>query len=139
MRRAPGILVAAAATFLVGGILVVRFLYYFFRDPTRSGHIQSLTLGVASVIVSVLVCAFAVLADLLSVNRRLLEEMRDRVGRLDTDDEGRSPGARESRDESSHVGNNATGNNNTPSGRLLRGPRHADARSRDSTADRKAR
>jgi hypothetical protein len=73
------------------------------------------------------------------VNRRLLEEMRDRVGRLDTDDEGRSPGARESRDESSHGGNNAARNDNTPSGRLLRGPGHADAKTRDSTADRRAR
>ncbi len=77
--------VAAAATFLAGSVLIGRFLYYFFVDPTRSGHAQSLVVGVGCVILSVLMALVAVLSDLLSANRRLLEEVLGRVRRLDAD------------------------------------------------------
>jgi hypothetical protein len=138
MRRSLGILAAAATAFLVGAILVVRFFYYFLREPTRSGHIQSLTIGVASVIVAVLVCAMAVLADLLSVNRRLLEEVRDRVERLQTGAKERSASSREALDNANQGGSGLARDSDASAGRLLRGPGHTDARARDA-ADRKVR
>jgi glycosyltransferase involved in cell wall biosynthesis len=77
--------VAAAATFLVGATLVGRFLYYYVMQPTRSGHAQSLILGVGCIILAFLTAIVAALSDLLSANRRLLEEMLGRVRRLDAD------------------------------------------------------
>jgi membrane carboxypeptidase/penicillin-binding protein len=139
MRRPLGILLAAAVTFLAGAILVVRFFYYFVRDPAHSGHVQSLTLGVACVIVSVLFCAFAVLADLLSVNRHLLDEVRERVGRLGARaDDPRSEGNREAGDGPGYGASTAARTSEPPGGRLLRGPGHAEPRTLDS-ADRKVR
>jgi hypothetical protein len=78
-----------------------------------------------------------VLADLLSVNRRLLEEVRERIGRLGAHGEPRSASDREPGDGPAH-GGGAARNNDSPAGRLLRGPGHVDTRTRDS-ADRKVR
>jgi glycosyltransferase involved in cell wall biosynthesis len=73
----------AIALLLAGAVLVGRFLYFFFRDPSYGGHTQSLVVGVGAVILSFLVGLFAFLSDLLSANRRLLEEVLARVRRLD--------------------------------------------------------
>ena len=62
----------------LGCLLGVRFLYYYLTGD-GGGHIQSLIL--ASILVGtgfqVLLTAF--LADLLSVNRRLMEDLQYRV------------------------------------------------------------
>ncbi|HLK38930.1 MAG TPA: glycosyltransferase family 2 protein, partial [Polyangiaceae bacterium] len=42
----------ALAFLFVGGALVGRFLLYFFRDPSRSGHAQSLVVGAMCVVLS---------------------------------------------------------------------------------------
>jgi glycosyltransferase involved in cell wall biosynthesis len=76
---------AAAATFAVGAALVGRFVYFYLVQPTRSGHAQSLILGVGCIILAFLTAVVAALSDLLSANRRLLEEMLGRVRRLDAD------------------------------------------------------
>jgi glycosyltransferase involved in cell wall biosynthesis len=76
---------AAAVTFAVGASLVGRFLYLYFLDPTRSGHAQSLVIGVGCVILSFLMAVVAALSDLLSANRRLMEEVLRRVRRLDAE------------------------------------------------------
>ncbi|MBI5189476.1 MAG: glycosyltransferase family 2 protein [Nitrospirae bacterium] len=64
--------------FLSGFLIGARFLYFFFHE-SGSGHIQSLvllsvlfTLGLGSVLISVI-------ADLLSVNRKLLEDIQYRL------------------------------------------------------------
>jgi glycosyltransferase involved in cell wall biosynthesis len=77
--------VAAAAMLLLGAALVGRFVYYYVMAPTRSGHTQSLILGVGCIILAFLTAIVAALSDLLSANRRLLEEMLGRVRRLDAD------------------------------------------------------
>lgn len=73
----------AGVIFAGGAALVGRFLYYFVRDPTHSGHVQSLVVGVGAVLLACLVAVVAMLSDLLAANRRLLEEVLDRLRRLE--------------------------------------------------------
>jgi glycosyltransferase involved in cell wall biosynthesis len=77
--------VAAATTFLLGAVLIARFLYYFAMHPDRSGHAQSLVMGVGCIILAFLMTVVAVLSDLLSANRRLIEDVLVRVRRLDSE------------------------------------------------------
>ena len=71
------------ALFLFGLILVVRFLFYFIQNPNYSGHIQSLQVGVGSIILAFIVGLIALLGDLLASNRRLTEEILSRVKKLE--------------------------------------------------------
>ena len=60
-----------------------RFVYFYVRDPDYSGHIQSLVLGAACLIISFQVLLFGLLADLVGANRKLLEETLRRLRRLE--------------------------------------------------------
>ncbi|MFA7658571.1 MAG: glycosyltransferase family 2 protein [Candidatus Gastranaerophilaceae bacterium] len=65
--------------FLIPGILLgVRFLYFYFT-ASGSGHIQSLVLSAVLILTGVQIGLIAVLADLLSVNRKLLEDIQTRL------------------------------------------------------------
>jgi glycosyltransferase involved in cell wall biosynthesis len=74
-----------AIPFLIGIGLGVRFLVQFFRGE-GGGHVQSLILAAVLLLLGFLTFLLAVLADLLSVNRRLLEELQEhqraRLGEL---------------------------------------------------------
>ncbi len=61
--------------FLVGAGLGARFLYYYLTGQRASGHIQSLILAAVLMILGFQTGLLAFIADLLSVNRRLLEEL----------------------------------------------------------------
>lgn len=66
----------AAVLFLTGGMaLFVRFLYYFLVGQGH-GHVQSVILGAVLIIVGIQVGLIGLLADLISINRRLLEDLR---------------------------------------------------------------
>lgn len=68
--------------FLFPGILLgARFLYFYFNGQ-GNGHIQSLIFAAILIITGVQVGLIAVLADLLSVNRRLLEDVQTRIKKL---------------------------------------------------------
>ncbi|MCA9712189.1 MAG: glycosyltransferase family 2 protein [Myxococcales bacterium] len=73
----------AALLLLLGLALGGRFLYYYALDPNYSGYVQSLLVGVGSVVLAFLVGLMALLGDLMATNRRLLEELMTRVRRLD--------------------------------------------------------
>jgi glycosyltransferase involved in cell wall biosynthesis len=66
----------AAISASIGLVLVVRFLYYYFTQGGTAGHIQSLILAAILVLTGGLLFTLGVIADLLSVNRRLLEELQ---------------------------------------------------------------
>jgi hypothetical protein len=68
--------VPALASFAVGVLLGLRFLYYYVSQGGSAGHVQSLILAAVLVLVGGLLFTLGVLADLLSVNRRLLEELQ---------------------------------------------------------------
>jgi len=74
---------AAAALFLVTGIaLVVRFFWFYF-GPRPAGHVQSLIVAAILIVVGAQTFLIALLADLVSINRTLLEELRERRGRIE--------------------------------------------------------
>ena len=68
---------------LVGLGLGLRFLYYFIRDPSQSGHIQSLILASICIVVGAQVFIFGMLGALVRANRLLLQDVRMRVRRLE--------------------------------------------------------
>lgn len=71
------------ATFcLVGSAVVLRFLYYFFGGE-GAGHIQSLVLAGALLVVGFQILLIGLVADLIGANRRLLEDALYRLKRLE--------------------------------------------------------
>lgn len=69
---------------LLGTLPGVRFLYFFFSGE-RTGHVQSLILAAILIIVGFQVVLIGLLADVMSANRKLLEESLYRLRRLDLD------------------------------------------------------
>jgi glycosyltransferase involved in cell wall biosynthesis len=84
--------------FVSGGIILIvlglipatRFLY-FYVTGNRVGHVQSLLLATILIVVGFQVLLIGVLADLISFNRRIAEEMLYRLRRRDAA-EGPEPG-----------------------------------------------
>jgi glycosyltransferase involved in cell wall biosynthesis len=69
-----------AGIFLVSGLaLGVRYLFYFFSAGS-AGHLQSLILAAVLIVVAVQTFLIALLADLVAINRTLLEEMKLKEG-----------------------------------------------------------
>ena len=68
--------------FGLGFLLGVRFLYFFFTG-NGSGHVQSLILAALLMALGGMLIMLALLADLISVNRKLLEKIDWRVQKLE--------------------------------------------------------
>lgn len=68
----------AGALLVLGAVLGARFLYYFFTGD-GSGHIQSVILSAVCLVTGFQTCLIAFVADLLAVNRVLLEKTKLRV------------------------------------------------------------
>ena len=66
----------------LGTIPGIRFLFFYFTGQ-RVGHIQSLILAAILIIVGFQVLLIGLLADLMSFNRKLLEEVLQRTRRLE--------------------------------------------------------
>ena len=67
-----------AAIFLAGAALVVRFLFYYFTGAGL-GHVQSLILSAVLMIVGFQVLLIGLVSDVISGNRKLLEDLVYRV------------------------------------------------------------
>lgn len=65
-----------------GLLLVGRFLILYMMGQ-GNGYIQSLQIGVGLIVVSLLMLVGGVLADLSAMNRRLLEDLKRKIGRLE--------------------------------------------------------
>jgi glycosyltransferase involved in cell wall biosynthesis len=65
-----------------GLVLVARFLYYYFAG-SGTGHIQSVVLGAALLMLGFQVGLIGLVADLIGFNRKILEETLYRVRRLE--------------------------------------------------------
>ena len=70
--------------------LAVRYLYYF-NLGQGSGHVQSVILAAALLILGILIGLMGILADLVSANRRMQEETLYRQRRADLDRDRREP------------------------------------------------
>jgi len=71
--------VPGSIAFLLGTLLGLRFLYFFFVTQTSSGHIQSLILTAVLLILGGLLIIFGLIADLISSNRKLIEDVEYRL------------------------------------------------------------
>ncbi len=81
----------------IGGFLVaagvalgLRFLWYFIMGA-GTGKVQSLILAAILTIVGFQVCLIGLMADLVRLNRKMLEEAVYRVRRMELDTDGRRP------------------------------------------------
>jgi len=70
------------ASLAIGVALGLRFLYFFVRSD-GAGHVQSLILAAILSIVGIQVCLIGLIAELVRLNRKLLEEMLYRVRRME--------------------------------------------------------
>lgn len=68
----------AAASFLPGFLLGLRFLLFYFRGE-GDGHVQSLILASILLLSGVLLFIVAILADLIAANRKLLEDLQFKI------------------------------------------------------------
>jgi len=67
-----------------GGFLIgLRFLYFYFTSTGASGHVQSLILGSMLMILGFFLGMIGLVADLISANRRLIEDMLYRIRNLE--------------------------------------------------------
>jgi glycosyltransferase involved in cell wall biosynthesis len=75
---------SGAAVFLAGFLLGVRFLYFYFTAG-GTGHIQSLMLAAVLLTIGFQLAILGLVADLISTNRRLLEDLQYRLRRNQAD------------------------------------------------------
>lgn len=75
--------IIGAAFFLCGLFLGLRFVWIFLATGSGSGHIQSLILCAALLMIGVQSFLTGVLADIISGNRRLLEDVQYRVRKME--------------------------------------------------------
>jgi glycosyltransferase involved in cell wall biosynthesis len=74
--------IPAMVSFGLGLLVSFRFLYFYFSSP-RSGHIQSLILAALLLGIGFFLFIVGLLADLISVNRKLLENLHWRVRQIE--------------------------------------------------------
>lgn len=67
---------------LVGAIPILRFLVFYFQG-SGGGHVQSLVLGGALLMVGTMITMMGVLADLIAANRKLLETSLTRLREIE--------------------------------------------------------
>lgn len=67
---------------VAGSVPIIRFLIYFLSG-NGAGHVQSLVLGGALVVIGVLCALMGILADLIGANRKLLEATLLKLRQLD--------------------------------------------------------
>jgi len=77
-----------AAIFSLGLLISLRFLYYYFTTP-GSRHIQSLILAAVLFIIGFQIIVIGLVADLISGNRRLIEDILYRLRKLELKEENK--------------------------------------------------
>jgi len=82
-RPLRSIAIPALIAIATGVLLGVRFVWYYWRSGGEAGHVQSLILASILIVGGLLAAAAAVLADLVGINRRLLEQLRTEQRRRD--------------------------------------------------------
>lgn len=74
--------VPGVVSLVLGSALLMRFLYFYFTAGGQ-GHIQSVVIGAMLTGLGVFLIVVGLLADLISVNRQLLEDVEWRVRRME--------------------------------------------------------
>jgi glycosyltransferase involved in cell wall biosynthesis len=82
------VFLGAAAVFIAAGLaLGIRFLYYYFIGHGQ-GHVQSLILTAVLLFIGFQLVVLGLLADLISTNRRMLEDVSDALRHVRHDPPG---------------------------------------------------
>lgn len=68
--------------FGVGVVIWIRFLYFFMHDG-GNGHIQSLLFAAILMIIGFQTALLGVIADLMAINRKLIEDVQIRIKKLE--------------------------------------------------------
>lgn len=74
----PALILGLGGVFLVG-----RFVYYYLTSPGPTGHVQSLVLGAALLILGLMFVMLGVIGDLLRANRIISERALTRIRHLE--------------------------------------------------------
>lgn len=74
--------------FLIGVGIGIRYLVFLMQDSS-TGHIQSLILAAVLMIIGVQTIIVGLSADLISSNRKLLEDIQYRIRKMETEDRGK--------------------------------------------------
>ena len=75
--------IVGGISFLGGTLLGLRYLYYYFQgDP---GHVQSVILAGVLLIVGIQIAMIGIAAELIAVNRQLLEDIQLRIKKKELD------------------------------------------------------
>jgi len=82
VRAVEGLRRHRLAVFAVGVAISLRFLYYYLTG-TGLGHVQSLLLSAVLIIVGFQVALIGLVADVISNNRKLIEDLLYRVRRIE--------------------------------------------------------
>ena len=75
--------IAGTLPFLAGSALGLRWLWFFFVEESARGRVPSLILAAILILIGVQLWIFGVVADVIAVNRKLLEEIQLRVKRIE--------------------------------------------------------
>ena len=75
--------IAGAFPFGVGTLIGLRWLWFFVVEESTRARVPSLILAAILILVGVLLWIIGVVADLIAVNRKLLEEIQLRVKRIE--------------------------------------------------------
>jgi glycosyltransferase involved in cell wall biosynthesis len=79
----PAFLLPAVIFAFGGAGLVARFLWLYFSSPGPTGHVQSLVLGAALLIVAFMLVMLGIISDLLRANRVLTERALHRIRHIE--------------------------------------------------------
>jgi glycosyltransferase involved in cell wall biosynthesis len=93
-----------ASIFTIGLAITARFIYYYLTGTGR-GHVQSLIIAAVLMIVGFQVLLIGLVSDMISGNRKLLEDLLYRIRSLELD-LGAGERAREAQREQQPVGRN---------------------------------
>jgi hypothetical protein len=86
------------ALFAPGLLLSIRFLYAYFTDFTGGGrYVQSLIISAVLMIVGFQILLIGLLADVISANRKLLEDLVYRVRKIEIRERREMPASRAER------------------------------------------
>ena len=74
----------AVILLMAGGLVTLRFVWQYFFGDGGAGHIQSLIFASVCILLGALMLVVALLADMISANRKLLERVNVRIQRIET-------------------------------------------------------
>lgn len=84
MYRALRIFTVISALLLLGGLIIGGRFLYFYLQGEGSGMVQSLILAAVFLIIGFVTFLIGLIADLVSFNRKILEEILYRMRRQDS-------------------------------------------------------